>query len=299
MKTKSLLLEKERHGTPLLPLSIHRLYYEKGQDVFFYLHWHSELEFFVVKKGAAIYTIEDQDYILHENEGIFVNANALHMARSYQGMECECCAVVFQPTVLIDNVNLLAYAKYIYPVLVGNCILCNRFETTEKWQQEVVSRIKDICAIGEEHLAQNELWVRSELLKIWDLCYRHPQKRISEEASERRNYKLKRIEPVMDYIHEHYNEEMSLKELAGIVPMSEGQFCRSFKEIMNMPPIAYVVRFRILRSCMMLENTDDKIGDIAREVGFCNTSYFNREFLRVIGCSPGIYRKNQWAYLNS
>jgi AraC-like DNA-binding protein len=299
MKAKSFLLEQERHGTPLLPLGIHRLYYEKGMDVFFYLHWHSEIEFFVVTKGVAVYTIEDQEYIVHENEGVFVNANALHTARSYEGMECECCAIVFQPTLLIDNVNLLAYAKYIYPVLVGNRILCDKFGTKEEWQKEVVSRIVGICALGDEKLGREELWARSELLKIWNLCYHHPKKKISEEASERRSYKLKRMEPVMDYIHEHYNEEMSLKELAELIPMSEGQFCRSFKEIMNMPPIAYVVRFRILRSCMMLENTDDKIGDIAREVGFSNISYFNREFLRVIGCSPGTYRKNQWAYLNS
>lgn len=299
MKAKPLLLEKERHGTPLLPLSIHHLHYEKGLDIFFYLHWHSEIEFFVVTKGAAIYVVEEQEYILHENEGIFINTNALHMARSYQGMECECCAIVFQPSLLIDNVNLLAYAKYIYPILVGNRVLYDKFSTRTQWQKEVVSRIIGICDIKEEHLAQRELWVRSELLKIWDLCYNHPMKKISEGASERRNYKLKRVEPVMNYIHEHYNEEMSLKELAAIVPMSEGQFCRSFREIMNMPPIAYVIRFRILRSCMMLENTDDKIGDIAREVGFSNVSYFNREFLRVIGCSPGTYRKNQWEYMKS
>lgn len=291
MKSKSMLMEQASHGTPLLPIGVHRLYYSRGEDVFFYLHWHSEVEFFVVTKGAAIYTVEDQEYVLKENEGVFVNANALHMARSCDGEECECCALVFQPTVIIDNVSSPAYAKYVYPVLVGNRTLSTQLRFTETWQQEVFSRIKTVCAMSDEELAGEELWVRSELLKIWSLCYHHPKEKISGEAGERRNYKLKRMEPVLNYIHQHYPEELFLQELADMIPMSEGQFCRSFKEITHMSPIAYVVRFRILRSCMLLEETDSKISEVAQQVGFSNISYFNREFLRVIGCSPSVYRK--------
>lgn len=291
MRAKSLLMEQASHGTPLLPIGIHRLHYSCDDDVFFYLHWHSELEYFIVTKGAAIFTVEEQEYVLRENEGIFVNTNALHTARSYEGMECECCALVFQPVVLIDNVNSPAYAKYIYPVLVGNRILFHKLEPAVTWQQEVLTRVRAVCAMEDEKLAREELWVRSELLKIWNLCYHHPQERISQAASERRNYKLKRMEPVLNYMHEHYNEDVSLQLLAAMIPMSEGQFCRSFKEITHMSPIAYVVRFRILRSCTLLEETSDKIGAIAQKVGFSNVSYFNREFLSVIGCSPSVYRR--------
>ncbi len=291
MKSKSMLLEQNQHGTPLLPIGIHRLHYSCEDDIFFYLHWHSELEFFVVTKGAVIYTIEEKEYILRENEGVFVNANALHMARSYEGMECDCHALVFQPTVLIDHVNAPAYAKYIYPVLVGNRILCSMLNSSIEWQQEVIARVNGICVMKDDELAREELWVRSELLKIWNLCYHNPTEKISQEAGERRNYKLKRIEPVLNHIHEHFNEELSLRELASMIPMSEGQFCRSFKEILHMSPIAYVVRFRILRSCTLLEETDYKIGEIAQQVGFNNISYYNREFLSVIGCSPSVYRK--------
>ncbi|MDO5572731.1 MAG: AraC family transcriptional regulator [bacterium] len=291
MKSKSMLMEQASHGTPLLPIGIHRLHYSGEDDVFFYLHWHSEIEFFIVQRGAVVFTIEDQEYILNENEGIFVNANELHMARSHNGMECQCCALVFQPVVLIDNVNSPAYAKYVYPVLVGNRILVHRLGTEEVWQQEVLNGIKAVCAMPDDALEKEELWVRSELLKIWNLCYHHPNRKISQEACERRNYKLKRMEPVMQYISHHYQEDISLQELASMIPMSEGQFCRSFKEIMHMTPIAYVVRLRIMRSCTLLEETDLKIGEIAQQVGFGNISYFNREFLKVIGCPPGVYRR--------
>ena len=291
MKLRASLKELNRHGTPLLPLGVHRLHYSGEDDIFFYLHWHREVEFFIVKKGAVIYTIEEREIVLHENEGVFVNSNALHMARSYEGQECECCAIVFQPTLLIDSVSSPAYAKYIFPVLMRTRVFYDKLSQDEKWQQEVVAGVRAICEKSDEEVEREELWVRGELLKIWNACYQNPKEKISQEASAKRNYKLKRMEPVMNHIHEHYAEEMTLKELAAMIPMSEGQFCRSFKEITNMSPITYIVHYRILRSCILLEETDLKIGEVAQKVGFNNISYFNREFLNVICCSPSVYRK--------
>ncbi len=290
------LKEKSKHGTPLLPLRIHYLTYAESKEegyVFFYSHWHSEIEIFVVKEGAVIYMIEDKEYILRAGEGVFVNSNKLHMARAYKGQPCVCGAIVFQPTFLIDNINAPAYEKYIYPVLAGHRVFHPKLTQSVEWQRQAISEMIQICNLKEEETESRELWIKGELLKVWDLCYRHPVKKDSEAVSVKKSYKLKRMEPVMHYIHQHYSEEIALSDLAEIIPMSEGQFCRSFKEIMNMSPIAYVVRYRILKGCTMLKDTDDKIGDIARDVGFGNISYFNREFLRVIGCSPSTYRKRQ------
>lgn len=95
-----------------------------------------------------------------------------------------------------------------------------------------------------------------------------------------------RMQPVLSYIQAHYGEEIALKTLADLLPMSVSQFCTVFKEVMNQTPIAYVIRYRILQSCTLLMETDLKIAEIARTVGFNNISYFTGNF----GCSPRRYR---------
>ena len=73
---------------------------------------------------------------------------------------------------------------------------------------------------------------------------------------------------------ENYAFEVSLADLANLIPMSEGQFCRVFKQQMKVSPMQYLLRYRILQSCRLLQDTEKKIGEIANLTGFNNISYF-------------------------
>lgn len=290
MKSKISLKEKTVHGTALIPIAIHHLNYASNTDSFFYLHWHYEFEFVAVLKGAIIYTIEDEEYCAFAGEGLFIHSNQLHAARAYNGMPCEACVVLFHPNLFGDNKQGATYSKFIYPILNGEIEFENYFKCEAKWQQSVINRIKEIDTLRDGSLSENELLLKSKLFEIWHLCYQNSVT-VAHQGREKKSYKLDRIQPVLDYIHTNYKEEIALITLAKILPMSEGQFCRAFKEVMNMPPIAYVIRYRILQSCALLTETDWKIADIARNIGFNNISYFNREFIKAIGCSPSKYRR--------
>ncbi len=76
--------------------------------------------------------------------------------------------------------------------------------------------------------------------------------------------------------------------------MSEGQFCRIFKQTMNRTPMQYIMRYRIMQSCRMLIDTNKKIAEIANETGFNNISYYNKVFLNIVGCTPKQYRKSNF-----
>lgn len=294
MKPKIFLKEKTVHGTALIPIAIHHLSYEPNMDNFFYLHWHYEFEFVVVLRGAIIYTIEDKEHCLMAGEGLFVHSNQLHAARANCGMPCEACVVLFHPSLFGSNKQGSMYSKFIYPILNGEIEFENYLKDEVKWQRAVLERIKEIDALRDENPSDNELLLKSKLYEIWHLCYQNSTivpLHGTPQGREKKNYKLDRMQPVLDYIHSNYKDEIELITLANILPMSEGQFCRAFKEVMNMSPIAYVVRYRILQSCVLLTEVGWKISDIARSVGFNNISYFNREFIKAIGCSPSKYRR--------
>ncbi len=288
MKSRVFLKEKAIHGTALMPIAIHHLSYRQNTDNFFYLHWHDEFEFVVVLEGAMIYTIEDKEYNVMAGEGLFIHSNKLHAARAYMGLPCEACVVLFHPG-LFGGTHSPTYSKFLQPFLKGELNLCPRITPAEEWQQTILRLILEMDSFRKENLMENELLIKSRIFEMWHLCYEHAE--AAQNLKDKNNYKLERLQPVIDYIHTNYREEISLASLTGLLPMSEGQFCHTFKEVIGMPPIAYVIRHRILQSCSLLTQTDWKISEVARITGFNNISYFNREFKKAIGCSPGEYRK--------
>lgn len=289
MKSKTLLKEKTVHGTALVPIAIHHLSYDSNDKDFFYLHWHYEFEFVYVLEGAILYTIEGKDYCIMAGEGLFINSNELHAAKSYNGLPCEACVLLFHPNIFDSDNQTSTYSRFIYPIINGELKFYNHFRSNIKWQQSIMNLIREIDTLRNEDLSENELLFKSRIFEIWHLCYKNSISS-STESKNSKNYKLKRIQPVLDYIHENYKEEISLETLANILPMSKGQFCHTFKEVMNISPVAYVIRYRILKSCTLLTETDWKVSDISRYVGFNNISYFNREFFKAVRCTPGKYR---------
>jgi AraC family transcriptional regulator len=60
---------------------------------------------------------------------------------------------------------------------------------------------------------------------------------------------------------------------------------------MKMPPGRYILDTRINRACTLLETTDQRISDIAHQVGFCDQSHFIRTFKKIREMMPSAYRR--------
>lgn len=96
----------------------------------------------------------------------------------------------------------------------------------------------------------------------------------------------------MLYLQEHYDEAVTIPEIAEHFYISKGHLCRFFKEMTNMPPIDYLNYFRINKSALLLRNTDLSVIAVAGQTGFNNTSYYNRTFRRYMHMTPWEYRSN-------
>lgn len=96
---------------------------------------------------------------------------------------------------------------------------------------------------------------------------------------------------VIDYIEEHFAEDISLDILAEQLKMSKGYLSTYFKEKTGMNFIDYLNEFRITKAKQFLSNTDLKIQEIAEKAGYLNSSSFFRMFKRNTGVTPGDYRK--------
>jgi AraC family transcriptional regulator len=80
-------------------------------------------------------------------------------------------------------------------------------------------------------------------------------------------------------------------DLAGIVQFSISHFSRAFSESFGQPPIAYVKERRIRHAQFLMLNTRESLSQIALDCGMSDQAHFTRVFRKVVGVSPGLWRR--------
>lgn len=101
-----------------------------------------------------------------------------------------------------------------------------------------------------------------------------------------------RLQSSIRYIGDHYDQTITVDELAADIGLTRASYTRQFKKITGKLPLEYVNAVRLERSKQLLQLTDDRIHEIAQNVGFSSEYYFGRRFKQYAGISPGLYRRH-------
>ncbi|MCV3241411.1 AraC family transcriptional regulator [Mesorhizobium sp. ZC-5] len=99
-----------------------------------------------------------------------------------------------------------------------------------------------------------------------------------------------RIDRILAHIHTHYQDEISIPELAGIAFLSVSALHRLFRRHTNTTVMHYVARLRVGEACSLLIGTDRPIAHIAEAVGYSNLANFNRQFRVIKMMTPRAFR---------
>lgn len=102
------------------------------------------------------------------------------------------------------------------------------------------------------------------------------------------NYTIKRA---INYIREHYQEGISLEEVAGRLGITPEYLSTLFNREMGENFSAFLRKFRISHAKRLLKGSDMKVYEIAEAVGYTDPKYFARVFKEELGISPGDYRQ--------
>lgn len=99
------------------------------------------------------------------------------------------------------------------------------------------------------------------------------------------------VETVKNYIREHYNQELDLENLSGMVYLTPRYLSHIFKKETGYGINKYIKAMRMEKAKELLENTHMKIMSICTAVGYSNVSYFIQSFREYFGKSPEKFRK--------
>jgi len=98
------------------------------------------------------------------------------------------------------------------------------------------------------------------------------------------------VAAMFDYIEAHFDEPISLDDVADAIAVSSGHLARLAKRSTRRTVNEWILERRMAEARRLLLLTNDKIGVIARCCGFSDASYFRRRFRTSHGCSPGEWR---------
>lgn len=95
---------------------------------------------------------------------------------------------------------------------------------------------------------------------------------------------------MMKYINNHYNEDISLSEIAHKIHLNPNYLSQMFKKEMGVTFTKYLTGLRISKAKELLDEEEIPINEIAIQVGFNDYFYFLKTFKRVAGKTPSQYR---------
>ena len=101
--------------------------------------------------------------------------------------------------------------------------------------------------------------------------------------------KQQKIAPAVEYISQHYNENITNDDLAAIAGMSTVYFRKLFTNIMGVSPITYVHQFRTEKAKEMLGSDYGTLSDIAQSLGYPSLYDFSRDFKKHTGIATSKY----------
>ena len=103
---------------------------------------------------------------------------------------------------------------------------------------------------------------------------------------------LGRIKIVYDHIMENFRTEVSIKEIADKLNISEAAFYKFIKKQTKKTYTQIINEFRVNYASKLLMASDKTIAQIGFESGYNNISYFNRKFKEIMNQTPHNFRSH-------
>lgn len=280
--------ELKEHGNYAFPvnISIEEIQsYEKGV---FLWHWHPEIELTLILSGEIEYQVNDATYILTAGDGLFCNSNSLHSGYMRNEKECTYLSITFHPRFLYGYENSILQSKYVNLITSNEAWSSLHLQNSVPWQQEILADIKNIYERSKTPDSDFEMLVHMLLMNIWHKFYKHFSSQPDNEIKPKHH--LQRLRDIITFIEEHYNQEISLEDVAKSATICKSECCRFFKKHMGMTIFDYILYVRIQNSLPLLANADS-ITEVASTVGFSSPSYYSQIFKRYMKCTPMEYKK--------
>jgi len=249
----------------------------------YHSHDHGELAF--VLSGTGKYRIEDEIYAVQEGDLLIFNPGVRHQALS--------CPESETPTteffIGYSDLQLQGLPANFLPTPEGEYML----HTTGELRQRLfkicssMEAEKAVCRQGKYFMLKAYM-IQILLLVIREQC--EPVEKPRGYAFESVNRKYV-VEQMLNYFEDHYNEKISLDQIAENMYLSPFYISKIFKSETGDTPIRHLINIRLEKAKELLESGyEGSIQEVAATVGYDDAYHFSKLFKKRFGISPSRVR---------
>lgn len=243
--------------------------------------WHSELEIIFVLHGTGSVFFPDLKtaYTLREKDIFVVN--------SFEVQELE----LAPESVALSFRVAREFVNQISPELMQHRIDCRSFLHVEDRQPVFDILRRDLSEVFREHYKSEPgiSYSKSRAAAVLEDLSRYF---LDRGQTVGKNGMQESMKNVIQYIQEHYQEHLTLEELAQHTFLSKTYISRSFSRYLGISFTGYLELLRLSGAVRMLEGKEN-LTWIAEKSGFPNMNAMIQAFRKYWGVTPGEYRRTQ------
>jgi AraC-like DNA-binding protein len=242
-------------------------------------HAHYETELIFCLDGIIIMEVGGERYEIHKGEAICIGGMTPH----------SCIESPYETNQLIIELGPIFIGDE-YKYFTENPFRAVVYRNTEE-HRELLSTILDIYNIKASNDKLSSLMIKSKLYHLFSLIIKSVNR--DTLPTERRN--VTKIDKALELVSRSYSEDISVKDAADACGYGVSVFCNSFKRATGVGFHEYLNTHRIEVAKYMLSDSEATVQKIALSVGFADSKSFCRAFKRILGISPGEYRKTYYS----
>lgn len=249
------------------------------------MHWHEDFQFIYVIDGKIKFLTLNKRIEVSASQGIFINKNILHQVKEFTS--CHYKSFVF-PDYFLKFYFGSPAGVFVDSISENEDLEFYHFTGQNEWENTVLNLLQKLTEMEEKKTEFYPYEILLILSSLW-LTFR---KNILLPPQQQENIVSIRMQKFLNYIANHYAEDISLESLAKIGNVGKSECLRCFKASLQTTPYKYLMEYRLSKAADLLKTTDLPIGVIFENVGFHQVSHFGKCFKEKTGYSPKDYRKN-------
>lgn len=280
-----IMKEIQREITPLNKDDLFILLNNRNAKFDYPIHFHPDFELNLVMNTTGKRVVGDSVEEFGGTDMVLLGPNLPHVWKGGSGPETHVITIQFHEQLL----NSFLLSKRLFAPIRE---MLERSARGIDFSGEVKDRIvPKLIELSRSHGFDTALDFFSVL---YDLAISRDQRLLAsatyDTSSVMRESKSRRISAICQFIEENYHRDISLKDIASQIGMSESATSHFFRKRTNRSFVSYLSDVRIGHATKMLIETSHSISEICYMCGYTNLSNFNRMFRKVKDQTPSEYR---------